>query len=340
VRPEIKNPIWHMSVRCAPEDRTLSDREWRDAIEEMGQAMGWANHPHVIVRHGADHVHVVVSRVGHDGVVWHGRGDRRAAQQARALVEVRLGLTPAPIRSTPQTKRVADHQVKAGEHRHSQATGTTPGRVELAGRVRAATQAATGLGRAGYEHALRVAGVEFRANTSPTSGRVSGYSFHLPGHVDEAGGPVWWKASALDRDLSWSKTAPLLDEAARQMVGVEVPKGRLETKTRHAARVAAVSEEATSAREGARLVDLPSTINEGQARAAAWWQERQHRARQMAERAAVAMPGQLSAHLRAVLDSIQAAHPRTFSGSPVTPASRPARRGDQGSRIGKGGIER
>ena len=92
-RPDVEKPVWHMSLRLPAKDRTLSDAEWRDVAQEMGERMGWAENPWVMVRHGQDHVHVVVSRVGWDGELWHGRNDFWEAQKARQGIEQRMGLS-------------------------------------------------------------------------------------------------------------------------------------------------------------------------------------------------------------------------------------------------------
>ena len=104
-RPEISNPIWHASLRCAPGDRTLSDREWADAAQVFAERMGYAEHPWVVVRHGADHVHIAMSRVSYTGQVWHGRNDRRQAQAARAELEVSYGCARAWLRAGPRITR-------------------------------------------------------------------------------------------------------------------------------------------------------------------------------------------------------------------------------------------
>lgn len=76
--------------------------------------MGFAEHPWVMVRHGADHVHVVVSRVSDEGEVWHGRNDRRAAQSACTQLEDRFGLEKAPRRSTTPKKTVVAERENHG----------------------------------------------------------------------------------------------------------------------------------------------------------------------------------------------------------------------------------
>jgi len=97
-RPEIKNPVWHASLRNTAQDRTLSDATWADIGQSFAEDMGFADHPWVMVRHGHDHVHIVVSRVSDGGEVWHGRNDRRAAQSACTRLEQEHGLVAAPRR--------------------------------------------------------------------------------------------------------------------------------------------------------------------------------------------------------------------------------------------------
>nr|WP_176704844.1 relaxase/mobilization nuclease domain-containing protein [Arthrobacter sp.]AXV46232.1 Relaxase/Mobilization nuclease [Arthrobacter sp.] len=97
-RPEIKNPVWHASLRNTTQDRTLSDAVWADIGQSFAEDMGFADHPWVMVRHGHDHVHLVVSRVSDEGEVWHARNDRRAAQTACTKLEKAYGLETAPRR--------------------------------------------------------------------------------------------------------------------------------------------------------------------------------------------------------------------------------------------------
>lgn len=97
-RPEIKNPVWHASLRNTKGDRTLSNDQWADIGQSFAEDMGYAEHPWVMVRHGDDHVHIVVSRVDDVGEVWHARNDRRAAQTTCTKLEKAYGLEAAPRR--------------------------------------------------------------------------------------------------------------------------------------------------------------------------------------------------------------------------------------------------
>ena len=106
-RPEISKPIWQVSLRTAPRDRQLSDEQWRDAATIMAERMGYEEHPWVMVRHGEDHVHIVVSRVSDTGQVWHARQDFRAAQSAATALEKHFGLVHAPRQKAPGRARIS-----------------------------------------------------------------------------------------------------------------------------------------------------------------------------------------------------------------------------------------
>ncbi|WP_432497802.1 relaxase/mobilization nuclease domain-containing protein [Kineococcus auxinigenes] len=280
-RPEIAKAIWHVSLRAAPGDRALTDAEWADLATGFAARMGFEAHPWVLIRHGEDHVHLAMSRVNYDGALWAGRHDYRAAQAACSELEAEHRLAAAPRVSSAATKRVADHQLSAGEWRRAERTQTVPERVQLASRVHAALAASTGRGRDGFEAALEVAGVQHRASVAST-GRVSGYSFHLPGHVDAAGEAVWLKASQVDKALSWGKVAPLLDpeQHPAPVPVVKVPKKLLQTRAGHQAQVRQAQQEAAEQAAERDRAQVPALAAAGIERAAGWWAARKEQAEQ------------------------------------------------------------
>lgn len=86
-RKEIKNPVWHASLRNTARDRTLSDATWADMGQSFAEEMGFAEHPWVMVRHGHDHVHLVVSgSATRGGLAWPERpqGGAERLQEAGA----------------------------------------------------------------------------------------------------------------------------------------------------------------------------------------------------------------------------------------------------------------
>ena len=110
-RPDIGKPIWQVSLRTAPGDRRLSDEQWRDAATIMAERMGYEEHPWVMVRHGEDHVHIVVSRVSDTAQVWHARQDFRAAQSAATALEKHFGLIQAPRQKAPGRVRTSQKTI-------------------------------------------------------------------------------------------------------------------------------------------------------------------------------------------------------------------------------------
>ncbi len=95
-RPEAKKPVWQCSLRNTAGDRRLTDAEWADAGQAFAESMGFEGHPWVMVRHGDDHVHLVVSRVDFEGQLWSRSHDRRKAQNAASALEDAYGLEKAP----------------------------------------------------------------------------------------------------------------------------------------------------------------------------------------------------------------------------------------------------
>lgn len=241
-RPDVAKPIWHASLRVAPEDRALTDHEWADVAGEFVDRMGFGTQPWVVVRHAEDHVHVVASRVSHVGKVWSRHNDRFKARRIAVDLEQQWGLRPTPLRSTDATKVPETHQLTQGEFKKAERTATAPERVLLAHRVKIAAQQAWGKGVEGFHEHLNAAGVAWRVNMAST-GRVSGYSFSRPGHLDQAGQPVWFKASQLDKSLSWRKledmlTRPTWPPLEVEQIASQIPRKRFETTASHQQRIA------------------------------------------------------------------------------------------------------
>ena len=203
---QVRRPVWHCSLRAATGDRSMTDAEWRSIAEEFTEALGIEALPWVAVRHGDDHVHLAVCRVGYDGAVWKGSHDRRAAQAACTAIEQTHHLEPAP-RQRSQGRRGPASQVRAGEHAKAARTGQTPQRVVLAEKVIAVVRATAGKGTAAFEAECTKRRITATPNIAST-GRMSGYSF-ADNTVAEAD-RLPFKASQLHKCLAWNQLAPVL----------------------------------------------------------------------------------------------------------------------------------
>ena len=59
-------PVWHCSMRAAPEDRLLSDADWADVARDVMHRTGLCPRGEedeaarwIAIRHGPDHIHLV-----------------------------------------------------------------------------------------------------------------------------------------------------------------------------------------------------------------------------------------------------------------------------------------
>ncbi|WP_327419703.1 relaxase/mobilization nuclease domain-containing protein [Streptomyces sp. NBC_01233] len=211
-RPEIKSPIWRTSLSLPDEDGILPDGQWADIAAAFVADMGFAGAPWVAVRHGDDHIHLTVSRVAWDGQLLTDRWDYRRARQAADRLEEEHGLVRAADRFRAEGPQVRNNELEAAHRRGRGLDGPPPEREELRRIVREVRDASRGLGREAFESGLEDAGVSFRANVSPSTGRMNGYSFTLAGWVDGSDEPVWVAASKVARDLRWADLGPVLGD--------------------------------------------------------------------------------------------------------------------------------
>lgn len=198
VRPRVVRNVWHCSLWCAPADRRLTDLEWAVIGQVLAERLGYGEHPWVMVRNAADHVHVAVSRVSYVGDVWLGSYDYFAAGAAMRYIEATWGLTPVSAPKPGTEGAVRPREAELRKHRREQ---RVPPRTELAGTVRQARDRARGKGVARFEAELTQLGINWRKRVTEGD-RIAGYSFQSSG-LDQAGTPVWFPAHKLDRGLAW-----------------------------------------------------------------------------------------------------------------------------------------
>ncbi len=200
-------PVWHCSVRAAPEDPVLSDDQWaqiahdvmhRTGLSRSGEdddAVRW-----VAVRHAGDHIHIVAMLARQDRRKPSVHNDRYRVRDACLAAERRYGLRP-----TAPADRTAPRYPSRGEKEKaaSRGLGEAP-RVTL--RRHVATSAASAGSETEFFARLEGAGVLVRVRYSTRNpGQVTGYAVALPGDTGPDGGPVWYGGGKLAADLTWPK---------------------------------------------------------------------------------------------------------------------------------------
>ena len=200
-------PVWHCSMRAAPEDRMLSDDEWaaiaHDVMDRTGlspygqedEAVRW-----VAVRHGDDHIHIVAMLARQDGGKPSLSWERVKVRAACLAAEQRYGL-----RSTAPADRTAARRPTRAESEKAARRGLDEApRITL--RRQVTTAAASANGEEEFFARLGEAGVLVRKRFSVKNpGQVTGYSVALHGDTTKDGGPVWYGGGKLAADLTWPK---------------------------------------------------------------------------------------------------------------------------------------
>ncbi len=78
LRPEIKKPVWHNSLRL-PAGEKLNDSQWNQIADDYMQSMGFDDsHPRVYVMHddkSGQHIHIVASRIDLSGALYLGKNE-------------------------------------------------------------------------------------------------------------------------------------------------------------------------------------------------------------------------------------------------------------------------
>ncbi|SHN19751.1 relaxase/mobilization nuclease domain-containing protein [Cryptosporangium aurantiacum] len=199
-------PVWHCSVRLAPEDRTLSDAQWRHIAGELMAQAGLAPHADdgsvrwVAVRHGDDHIHLVATLARQDG---------RSIRNFRDLYRLRAACRDLErryrLRSTAPADRTAHSRPGTAElHKTRRLGRPLTARDQLRRRVRAAAVESADV-EDFFAH-LRRAGLLVRLRYSAQDpSAITGYAVALPGDRTADDTPVFYGGGRLAPDLSLSR---------------------------------------------------------------------------------------------------------------------------------------
>jgi relaxase-like protein len=196
-------PVWHCSLRAAPEDRELSDDEWAEVVADVLHRTGIAPRDDpgacrwVAVRHAPDHVHIAAVLVRQDTLTrTHPHRDYLRVGEACQAAEARYGLrrtTRRGDRTAPRAPTRAERE-KAARHRQPD----TP-----RDRLRRYAQTAAARAASVEEFLDLVARVTVRTRVRrDTAGRVTGYALAELGDRDRHGQQVWFSGRALAPDLT------------------------------------------------------------------------------------------------------------------------------------------
>ena len=210
-------PVWHCSMRTAPEDRLLSDAEWAGIARDVMHRTGLCPRGHeddavrwIAIRHSPDHIHLVAMLARQDRTRPRIVNERYRIRDGCLGAERRFGL-----RSTAPADRSAARSPSRAETGKAARYGRgEPPRVTL--RRHIATAAASTASAEEFFAELDQAGVLVRLRYSTCNpGQVTGYAVALPGDTTRNGEPVWYGGGKLAADLSWPKLVQRWTRPAR-----------------------------------------------------------------------------------------------------------------------------
>jgi hypothetical protein len=179
-RPDVAQPVEHVALSFARDDRQLSNDEMAQLAAEYVERRGYDPNrcQYVVVRHydrDHQHCHVLLNRVRTDRslVPQQYREYLRSKETCRAL-EQDYGLSP--VRNEPRRDRLAERAPTRGEDRMRRDRGDKSEKDRLKELVREAAQGRPSM--SDFVARLEASGVQVRANIART-GHVSGISYRL-----------------------------------------------------------------------------------------------------------------------------------------------------------------
>lgn len=191
LRPKTPRPVWHCSLSL-PEGEHLDSDKWEAVVHDFldGMLFDRDNHQFFAVRHSDtnhDHVHIIVSRIGLDAGLWHGKWEARKAIDLTQKLEMLHGLT-----RTPGYRQKDEKSLTKGEIEQAVRTEQAPPKKVLQALIKKAAEGQPTVVQ--FAEKLVMAGVEVRANLAST-GRLNGFSFGLDGYS--------FKGSQLGKKFGW-----------------------------------------------------------------------------------------------------------------------------------------
>jgi hypothetical protein len=191
-RPDVAKPVWHCSLSL-PSGEKLSQEKWGEVADAFMAKMGFSEcHPYTAIRHRDtefDHVHIIASRVGLDGSLWHGQWEAHEAIKISQELEKEFGLV-----QTEGYKGKKDRKtLTAKEINMAVRQGKEPPKQRLQNMIDEVITIKPTI--VDLAKILENEGVEVQVKLYET-GTVSGISFSLEG--------IKFKGSSLGKAYSWS----------------------------------------------------------------------------------------------------------------------------------------
>lgn len=193
--------VWHCIVQNDPAvDPVLSDEVWAGIAHELVDAVGLTNCRWVAVRHDDHGIHIAATLVTETGQ------RPRLSFELRRLnaCRTRLEAQHCRRRTDPGTRTGGVSYQRHEVEKARREGATRPAKVRLRNAIEEAVLATNN--PADFQEKLAADGVRVGYRYSTTApDQITGYKAALDRHTTAAGDLIWYKASDIDRALTWPK---------------------------------------------------------------------------------------------------------------------------------------
>jgi Relaxase/Mobilisation nuclease domain len=218
LRPNLTKAVSHLIIGHDPNQRELTETEWKTAIQIALKEHGAEETAFAAWIHfdtGIPHCHLMFSRVTPEGKVISDSNNFATNMRAARLIE-RTFMLDAPT-ATPAVDRLGDRQALDGASRRADRRGTPPPSKIDVKAIRAALAEARD--RNHFLQLLAELRIEAEFDRRGVAREIYGWRLRRVGAAE------WLKASTVAKDLSWPKIAHRFTESpvVAPAPSVEVP---------------------------------------------------------------------------------------------------------------------
>jgi len=197
----VQQPVEHISLSPAPEDRELMEEEWEALAQDLLDGLGMSRNQYILVLHNdtefegkpRPHAHVIVNRVNIDGQCADSSFDFRRTEKILRTIEQKYELTPVASSWEVERAGVSTGQMRRFKRESEQ--GLEP-QESVKRQIQDLCDAAMSdkPTMSQYLERLKDAGVETRIKETRT-GKIQGISYELGG--------VAFPGNKLGKNYSW-----------------------------------------------------------------------------------------------------------------------------------------
>jgi hypothetical protein len=210
LRPDIKKPVWHNSLRL-PVGDDVSDDKWMEIAKDYMKQIGFdiEQTQFCCWKHDDEAaLHIAASRIGLDGKIYLGRNENlistRVIQQLEKDYDLRVTKGPE-LTPEGKVKLTEKRAPTKNELEKALRTGQRPAKMVIQDSIDQILTSGP-LTAPDFISTLEAHGIIAKPNIAST-GKFSGFSFSLTGHTNKTGQPIWYKGSSLGQSY---KADPLL----------------------------------------------------------------------------------------------------------------------------------